>query len=254
MASLRRLLTILFFLFSLTTVASAQMNIEDIRLDNEDGFTSVLGLAYTFDQGNKAQHELEGSAVFGYETPRHLVFLIGENDYAEVNDVKNSNDGKIHLRYNYKIVKHWNWEAFSQWEYDEFRLIESRELLGTGIRWEKFFTGNFAFACGLSYMYEIERFDEDIVGQADLFDHRMSSYVATRIAIHHYADLVLSGYYQPMLTKWGDWKAIGDGDLIFKLTKNVHFTVSLSMTYDSGPPTSVKELDLSIINGIRVHF
>ncbi len=244
----------LLILLLSTAPLHAQMNIERVRLDEKIGLSSTFGAGYTVKTGNSEKHEIAGDALLGYEWGPHLLFLVGEVDYAEASDIKNTNDGKAHLRYNYSFADAWFWEAFVQAEYDEFRLIENRDLLGTGVRWTHRFGPTLSLALGLSYMYEIEYFDPVAVGELDMIDHRASTYLACKLTLSDNADLVFSGYYQPDIVDAANWKAISNADLLVLITDHFGLTSTFSLTYDSGPPETIKELDVTVENGIRVTF
>jgi hypothetical protein len=66
--------------------------------------------------------------------------------------------------------------------------------------------------------------------------------------------VVVTGYYQPYLQRFSDFRILSENRFQFRATESVSFNIRLSFRYDREPPTGVEAHDLEIINGLSYKF
>ncbi len=237
--------------------AYSQVNIEQIRWKGEKpGLSSVLDAGLALRTGNTEVVDLSASGTIGYRLKNHILFLVGKSEYGTREDENYLNRAMGHLRYNYLINNNVAWEVFTQGEFDEFRLLSDRRLLGSGLRLMKSYNNNaMNTALGISYMYEMEKYDIDNPGLVkSRYDNRLSSYIVFNLRIDERISAGFVTYVQPCIERFEDIKIIGDGLFSFQLSRSLKFMVSANLGYDTDPPSAVKKLDFVLKNGMMLEF
>ena len=113
----------------LSPSARAQINIEKMRLYQEQGFSVSLGTSFSLESGNSDTYEIGVDGRVDYLNERHYLFLVGLVRYGEENDRVFRNRTFAHLRYTHRLPSMLALEAFTQAEQNEFTLLQLR-LLG----------------------------------------------------------------------------------------------------------------------------
>lgn len=253
----RTLLTLVCFAVMLNPAAGF-VNVESMRwYAGEDGFHPVLEFGATIREGNTEAMDLSGAGTIGYRHRDHLAFLLGSVDYGKTGGTNYLNKRTAHLRYNLEFSRRFTWEAFLQYQYDEFRLLTFRGLSGTGLRYLPPTGGLLQTACGLAWMLEREEYDPG-PGMEDaaesVLDHRISSYIVVKLGITEVAALENILYLQPRVDRPEDFKVSEEGSLRISLSENVALGISIAFFYDTEPPVSVKKTDLTLKNSLDIHF
>ncbi|KPL07890.1 hypothetical protein AMJ86_02495, partial [bacterium SM23_57] len=117
-------------------IAWAQVNTEAMRkTDLEEGTQGSASLSFGYQSGNTEMLTLKTGLRVDHIRGNYHSFLIGNFKRGEENEELYTNKGFLHLRGIQERSKQLRLEAFAQWEYDEFILLQERKLLGGGIRW-----------------------------------------------------------------------------------------------------------------------
>jgi hypothetical protein len=180
------------------------------------------------------------------------VLVLGMNDY----NLKTSNDKEIvkngtqHIRLNYDLKSRLKLEAFGQNQFDEIRDLESRILLGVGLRYKLSKHEKYRVYTGLSIMQEWEK-----VKNEDRFDDlRLSTYVSFSFFFNEHVSLVNTTYFQPNLSDFSDYRVSTDMMLVLKIFKNLAFNTSLLWSYDAQPPVNIPKVLYKFTNGLVYTF
>src|SRR5690554_864779 len=154
--------TLVLFSYS----GSAQiLNIEKARLDSLDkekayriNFETKLNF-YNRSAGPEEQAKFTSltndlNAIFA--PGNHAYIALGKLAYTENNGISILNNGYMHLRSNFLYRNRWNYEVFGQLQYDSFRGLSDRYLIGGAIRWRALADKKFTLSIGSGPMYENE--------------------------------------------------------------------------------------------------
>jgi len=238
----------LLFLILITSLpAFSQVNIEKQRLHREkDGIGFSADWAVTYLQGNSEllSTNLAPQAVLRYR--KHMTFLL--SDYTVIRGGNNSisDKGFMHLRSQYEMTGTLAAEAFTQLEYNKSRLLDSRFLLGGGVR----FSSGKMLRGGLSLMYE----QENLIGAGLEKNTRLSSYISLNAAASKRFSLNITAYFQPDISDVNDFRFISEGDLSFPITENFSFFTKYKYRYDNKPFGGLKSGDLELKQGLSFRF
>jgi len=153
-----------------------------------------------------------------------------------------------HLRYRELHTQRLATEAFLQHEYDAFRRLQARALLGAGPRVRLFTSERLRLTSGLALMLEHERLANDAqvdAGQRTT-DLRLSTYVLGSITLMENVTLVETLYAQPRVDSPADFRLLNETSLVVKANAYVSLGVGLTAIYDSRPPATIPRSDTQL--------
>lgn len=236
--------------------AHAQVNTENMRAFDVDGFRAILGGDLLVESGNADLFEIGLNARFDYRRNRHYTFLAGQLRYGEEGGSTFKDRAFGHLRYNYQLLPWLVGEAFTQLQEDGFKLLQLRVLVGAGPRFRYVETGTVGVFQGTTLMYEHENLNAgEVIGHpSEQSVVRWSNYVNIRLELSEQTSFVATVYVQPRLDAFDDIRVLHDASLAVALTEHLTFRTTLNVYYDSRPPDNVDDLDLELRNGIQVRF
>ena len=224
---------LILFISSLT----AQVNIEAMRNTND---SSSLELQFDLDFINttKKNTEFTYATRYNYLFDNDAVFLgvfKGEYFQQEADGVKQDleNKGMLHLRYTHPI-KSFFVEGFIQNEFDDFRALENRQLIGGGVRFpltsSSFFDSMFV---GTGAMYEKEVYN--LENNLEITELKSTSYLTLSKAINENITLDTTMYYQFNTSKMKDYRLLAISTMDFAINDRVGFFVRFDMREQAIP-------------------
>jgi len=260
--------TVALIFLSISFSAFGQiLNIEKARLDSlEKGKAFRINFETKFNFYNRSASSEEQArfttltndlnAVFA--PARHAFIALGNLAYTENNSNAILNNGYFHLRTNFNYKKQWSQEAFGQVQYDNFRGLTDRYILGGALRWRAFQSTKFTLGLGSGPMYENEiwrRPTEEGVENVTFI--KLSTYLIARWDISTNVFFNTTFYHQ-----------IGYDDSIdaarnrlstntnfnFKISKFLAFTTNITMAYEDKPIISITKFIYGVENGLTLTF
>ena len=192
---------IIWGIISVLTVVQGQVNTEAMRSENNsDGFKNQFNLELGYEKANSEVLDLAVEYRLDYirKDNFHSFMVINlENGFEkENNSPKNiiTNKGFIHLRATKNVVTNYQMEVFTQYEFNEFLLLNDRYLLGSGLRtvFHKSELANTYLGIGL--MVEKETYNLDVDNEKSLL--RSTNYIKNNIALSSNIDLGNTAYFQ----------------------------------------------------------
>jgi len=243
------------------------MNIEKFRLDSlsrKDPFR--LKLEMNFDFYNRSATEDEqarfysiGSEISAVMAPgRHFYMLLGNIRYVENNAQKILNNGHLHLRTTLNYSKTFSPEFFSQVQYDNFRGLNNRFLIGAAGRWNTVNSERLMLALGTGPMYEIETWTSPInEEEVDIQLLKWSTNVIIRWTVNNNIDCNAIFYYQV-----GYDESINEArhrytnttNLNFQINDRLSFKFGARFAYEDRPVVPITKFIYTIENGINFNF
>ena len=223
---------LLFFaLFSSSFLYSeAIVNIEDLRRDGEKGFFANISGSLSFSRGNRNRDSFSLQSSIDYNVEDLETFFVVKRSQKQINKKNYDSATLAHLRLNFLFEKDPSLETFIQYSKNPFRKFNKRELIGLGAR----FNLENDLKAGVGVMNEDE---EDLSGITDN-TLRLSSYFHSEFLIDENIIFDLSGFLQPSLSSFSDYKATLIGQFDFHINENFKISLQYNTFYDSKPPSN----------------
>ncbi len=237
----------------IVVTAKAQViNIEGKRFMNDtNGW--VGNADFNFNVFNNTQQVLQFSNTLRiqYQKNRSRFILLNDLNLIKAGNTDFANAGYQHFRYNYKVNKWLTMEVFTQTQYNPVLKLDFRYLIGAGPRLKLLKKEHAKIYIAALYMYEYD----DIVGEdANLYEHRISSYVTCTFSILKNLEFTSTTFYQPNLQNTADYRIANDTGLEIHINKYLNFKSSFNMLYDTYQPTGIPDLVYSFRNGLSIKF
>jgi putative salt-induced outer membrane protein len=238
-----------------TSLSHAFINLEPPVIGEKEGLDGEISLGAKFNSGNSDTLSL-GTAVKGqYNTEKWLIYAIAAYSYGESNDLVDTNDGLMHLRYVHEISDTpYDYEIFMQSEFNEFQDIKSRNLAGANIRrdfanlpFDKFFVG-----LGLFYSY----MEPDVVTSIDPVYERvkLNTYISFIKKVNDVFSITYLGYYQPNIEDFSDYRIFQIVQFTTEITKNVGLSFDVLHKYNATPYHAIEETDIRSTINLKYKF
>jgi hypothetical protein len=223
----------------------AVVTIAPVDIGSNPGFSGSLSGALSSRSGNTEKDEYALAVRVQYDQGSdYLTWGTVTYNYGESTGTKNEERAYAHIRHLQAIHENdWCGEVFVQTEQDEFKDINARTLVGTGVRW-RFFNRD-----------KIVRGYAGVGGFFEKIDHshtspnpneengRFNGYIAYTRTVMESSILSYVGYYQPKFDRSSDYITSQNVELIVPLYKNLKLSLSGKYLYDSLPALGVKKKD-----------
>ena len=168
-----------------------------------------------------------------------------------------------HIRYNYELTPALWLEVFTQYEYNQFLLLDRRFIGGLGLRLALTQGQKGGVYLGTSAMVEEERLNPEMIDpseQTQRLNWRSSTYLSATYLPKDGITWTTAVYLQPRFDAFSDYRLVTETGLSLKLSKRFAFTFDARYRRDSAPPKTpqgsaeVIATDVSIKNGIKVSW
>ena len=240
------------------TMSFSTVNIETIRGDEgekKNGFDSTLSYSFFEASGNSEIKSHKTSLRSDYKAEKYNAFFVLSNKRGKKGDDLYIDKGFVHLRLMVPILKskRFTSEAFVQKEYNDFTLLEDRQLGGAGLRSKVFEAPDkYSVYLGLGVMKEREVIN--LMPTVTTRYSRLTNYLSVKYKINDTLHFTGTGYYQPRPSENDDYRILFDGSLTFKISKHLSFALEVNHRRDSIPPLGVKKDDTEVLNTLKVNF
>ena len=174
-----------------------------------------------------------------------------------------SNNRLVHVRYNRELTARMWWELYSQYEYNEFLLLDSRLLVGTGPRFAVVDNDRVGVWLGTSAMIEEESLNPEGVDASEevsRYNLRSSSYASLTLRPSESVSWVSTAYLQPRFDDLDDHRIVAESGLKFEIGKGIAGTMNVRFRHDSQPPQTpegaapIVGTDVMLKNGLKFSF
>lgn len=221
-----------------------------------DGVSGQAELKLDWREGNNPLFDLGGSGSVLVRHGRVLALALVRGGYGTSRGLTLSRRIFEHVRTRVTLDCRWRWEAFAQHEYDQFRRLAVRGLVGTGPALQLVNTASIGLLAGAAYMLEYERLDERPetmdAGRRDV-SQRASFYLTgtQNAGAVSFAETV---YVQPRVDELDDVRVLAEASITSKLSKRIALSDAFTFAYDETPPEGVKRYDLQLRVSVIVTF
>jgi len=248
-----------YIIWGLFSILQGQINTEAMRsADNSAGFINQFNLNLGYEKANSEVLELSTEYRLDYirnDNFHSFVIINLENGYEKENDrPKNfiTNKGFVHLRTTKPLFTNYQIEVFTQYEFNEFLLLNDRYLLGMGLRISFLNNRLTNTYLGMGFMYEKETYNID--AEDDKIMLRSTNYIKNDIILTSNIDWSNTAYFQIALDDSNDYRILYDGGLDFHVNESFAFTIKLNYRYDNDPQGSLGSSYIQVSNGISFNF
>lgn len=235
----------LFFSFS----ASAFMNVESLRQSHKSGFFGSSNLKFSGASGSteKLVNKLSTQNIYRNDKDEFLFFL--NHAYGEAFNEKNTDKGSFHMRYSRSLSQSAAVEFYGQVEFNKFRALKLRRILGTGLRFSIWNKGDKSLFIGGGAFFE----NEDLEEEPDEEAVRGNFYLAYNFNPKGRVNIASTLYYQPSFS-YNDFRMRSNTSFGFPIGVNFHFVVELKIAHDSAPPLEVEKTDVTYLTGLNYSY
>ncbi|MBX2946291.1 MAG: DUF481 domain-containing protein [Cyclobacteriaceae bacterium] len=189
---------------------------------------------------------------------KHRLSSISRIDYLKINEDPFLNTGYQHFRFDFRKDRKVHPEIFAQYQYDNFRGLDPRLLVGTGMRHRLYRDEHFTLIFSVGIMYESEKWThpktEEIIPIAFW---KSTNYLVFRIKISEWADFNSIQYYQtaydPGIEAFRH-RYSTDVNLNTKLTARLQWTTSFILSFENRPIVPIVRTIYRFSNGITYKF
>jgi hypothetical protein len=244
------------FLCFFASSAIAITNIESERLNNStEGTSGSISLALDGRIGESDKLALGTSIkLIKYYENDELMTIISR-DYAEVDDVVNTDESFIHLRYLHKYSNNWGQELFTQYQENRFSFLAKRSLIGAGTRYtltqdeDRQSANHF----GMGLFYEDEGYINSI-NVADEHTIRFNIYWALKKNLANNIKYTSTLYLQPKISRLTDQKGIWQNAVTISVTSTINLSFSWDIEHDTATPTNNNNTETSYDSVLIYNF
>lgn len=257
---MKRFLLIILTFFLIAEMVTAQVNTERLRRKiNDTGFFSGFTLSLDMKQGNTEYYDIGTGIRLDYYQELFHMFLAGNFQYKESREVKNANNGFIHLRYVRTLLDWLRLEGFIQTEFDNFKRINSRELSGAGVRIkladkygvDSLYDIDITFGTGLMLEYENQNLAG---GSAEVNRLRSTSYLSAVFNLSKTLSLNGVAYFQPDIEELSVYRVLTEAGVNIKASDVFSLNTKVNYLFDSFPLPGIKNFDLRFSTGVTINF
>jgi hypothetical protein len=235
----------------------SQVNTESLRKSGiKDGFYTTISVYYGINSGNSEFSSFKSTFRSDYQKGRNSMFGVVNLNKANKSGKLFINKGFVHLRGVRTFSNLVFGEIFLQKGYDDFILLKSRDLIGTGIRLNLMTLcsvgeNSTAYSAFSSFGFMWEKEVLSIPGNHKPVV-RSTNYLSVKIATKQNLGLTLTGYYQPDINHWDDYRVLVSGIMEISISKKISLGCDLQYRFDSEPPPGIIDYDLELVNGITL--
>ncbi len=247
-----RISIILILCFSSAFLRAQVINIESKRfLNDTNGWVGVTDFSFNILQNTQQVLSFSNNFRIQYQKNKSRIIFLNDINFIKAGNTNFVNSGYQHIRYNFKINKHFTIEAFTQTQYNPVLRLNFRFLNGIGPRVKVLKTEKAKIYAAALYMYEYD----DITNESQkIYEQRLSSYITFTFHFFKSIDISSTTFYQPNLGYINDYRIANDTGLEIFINKHLNYKTSFNLLYDTKQPIGVPELVYVLKNGLTLKF
>jgi len=230
--------------------ASPIVSIDRVDFDTiPAGWSGVGELSLSGASGNSDFHYASAALSVQHKKNQQINLISMAHHQGESQGEKNRDHQFVHVRHSQFFRPKLAWEAFVQYQSDQFKQLESRYLMGAGVRIDRPLARGFS-SYGLALMGERERLDSGEVRELA----RLSGVAKHELTLSDSARLTNSFYLQPEVGEWANYRLTNQFKLSSVVTEKLSIELKLTGLYASEPPLGVEKTDWIYSTGLKVTF
>ncbi len=243
--------TAILICFLLVKISNAQIvNIERLRLYSDKKIQGDLQFNFSAVKNTREILNFNNNAIIQLVFKNSSLSFFENYSWMQINKTKIISNGFQHLRFTFRRTKTVQPEILLQNQQNAIWDIDTRILGGVGALFMFAKSDTFLLSVGTYLLYEYEDLIKDPSVNKNL---RISisphlSYKKTNTMV----SFIL--YYQPIPNYIYDYRINAQIDLFFKVFKQLYFSNTFSVNYDTKPPVNLPNLFYRYYTGVGLKF
>lgn len=236
----------------LNLIGQTIINTEKLNAQG-DSLAFSVQLDYSGTRGNAVTDQLDFAPSFVKIGIKNDFKVFGGYSVLSAEDDAVLNSAFGHVRHNYKIGERLKTFEYYQLQFNEVLLLTKREIYGGGLRYSIINKDSLGLDFGGGLMYENEYLNKvTLLPDETSTTHflRASFICSFHVEVKKGIQINNVVYYQPYMKDFTDFRLLNDFSLMFTLTKRLSFSSSLTVRFDSKPPSSLEDFDSAVNIGI----
>jgi hypothetical protein len=229
--------------------AVAFINVEAVRRDAGPGFAGKSSLKFSAEKGATNKLASNASTLNIYNFHADEIMFLADYNYSTTNGAKDTNNARFHLRYTIYPKAPLSYELFTQYEFDQFRDLQAREIAGGNLRQALVEQDQQRLYAGYGAFYEIEVLT-DAPTRNGLRGNIYLSYVYGKDPVQWTATV----YYQPAFTSVRDYRIQAQANVETKMTARLSLEVQVAYIFENYPPPDVPPSDVTVMVGFNLKY
>lgn len=258
-----------FCLILISLQAFATTNTEKFRSygDRKEGLAGNVDGDLSWKAGNNKIFDLGIQSRVQYETlysegqtipaTRDLYMLILRLKTGQNRGVYYLNNGFAHLRWTHMWSARQGFEILAQSEFDEFRDLAQRSVVGANYRVQAILEpkSRLAFASGYIAEYESYNIEDPGTHPRRVLNHRWNNYASFKFQNDPgFLTLMQLFYFQPLFKDFSDFRILVETEVELTVTEQLATVLSLYVIHDSRPPKGLEKTDTTLEYSLRWKF
>lgn len=219
--------------------------------DHAPGWSGSADALFSGSGGNTSRLILATGGHVQWRGVRNRWQLRAGYGYEESDHRTTARNGTIHLRHNYDITDALATVAFVQVQENPFQRIESRWLVGAGLRFDALDDTTTTLSIGATPMLEMERREGD---HSHVARGRLSTFLAFSQRAGRKVTFRASGFVQPLFEDFGNLRTVGTATFVVDMTDRLDLKTGVSVETNSAPAPGVKDTDWSTYMSFGVNL
>ncbi len=237
--------------------AQAILNTERFQLGEVEGRHASVDASGSLKRGNSEVLDLSASGMVGVMRDRHWPRLIFGGQYLSDEERSILDQQFAQLRYSYIFSDRLTSFHFVQAQKNETLLLQSRWLVGSGLRWELYRSERTELAAGTGLMAESERLDRSRLSPGESWESdriRVANLAVFSRELESGARILNIVYLQPDVGELSNLRVLNELGLLIPLTDRLRTTAALEWRRDTRPPADLGRDDLNLRVGLGLEI
>lgn len=217
----------------------------------KDKLNARLAASVDWQQGNTNKLDLNAGGFMTWLRDPWTIHFVSSftraTSFGALEDFNTLN----HLRGRYFFNEWFGAEAYTQHEYDPFRKLDTRYLLGGGPFVKVSELGALSFIIGTSGMFEYIKPDDQ---QPEEFNPRWSSYLQAEIRVNKNFAIQDTFFFQTRFNDLSDVMVFNTAALEIKALDWFGVTLGFTVSHDERPLAGVEKTDLSLTSSLFIEY
>lgn len=244
---MKTIFTVLVFFAS---TAQAFIDVEAVRRQATDGFVGKSSLTGSGQSGNTDRTGFNLSTLNMQRFEKTDLLFLGDLNFSKVSNNEDTNNGRAHIRDTYLPKEPLSYEFFVQTEYDRFRKLKLRTLLGSNLRHRLAVTREQNLYAGYGIFHEWQTW-------SDGKDHdgwRGNLYISYAGGLIAAFTGSVTVYYQPALKQLSDYRLRYQSALESTITERLAMKIELAINTETVNAEGVKPTDVFYGAGFTLKY
>ena len=248
-----KLALIVLILFLSNSIQAGIINTlpEIPKSDDKPLIKTRLSASIDWEQGNNNELDIEAAGFMLLQKKLWSVYFVTSASKSVSNGVLGSLDTMNHLRGRFFLLEPFALEIFAQHEYDRFRKLDTRALIGAGPTFKILSSEFLNIMSGMSMMMEYikpsDNLDEEI-------NARWTSYLQLELNINDRFSIHNVFFYQTKTNDSSDFLIYESISMEIKATKWFGIAFGFTIGYDNMPLLDVGKTDLGLSSSLFVEY